>query len=203
MIFRAGETEMKFLREPPPGSMTSDGGEPIPAAPPPLVTPDLLLKEASRHRVEKARTGLQRLDGHTKLLDRFVLHFGKSARVASLLLADELITRGIPPAFWHKTLDFSALSTLRLLDLLIYDLKWIRKQYPNHFQSVQYKRYRNMFLAGEGRAFYREAEFLFYQGRRRAWQMVGTLSQVSTNRVRSASRDCSDEASRRCGACFQ
>jgi hypothetical protein len=61
--------------------------------------------------------------------------------------------------------------------LTLADLAWLRRWYPDHANSVRYKRGKAL-LTGSAAVFHREAAFLFYQGQRPAWKAVSSLSMT-------------------------
>lgn len=114
-----------------------------------------------------------------ELLDRFRRDFENGKRIASFLLADELIARSIPPCFWRSHLSIPAreLDVTQRFDLMLYDLRWLRRWHPDHPHAIRYGRYRELFTASEP-AFHRAAEFVFHAGRRPVWKIVGSLSMT-------------------------
>lgn len=121
-----------------------------------------------------------------KLRDAFM----SGQRERAFLLAEELIARGVPPAFWHALCEHSDYTTNQKFDLLLYDLGYLRRWHADHAKSVRYVRCKTLLTGGEA-AFHREAEFIFYQGKRPAWKAVSSLSltpslQWSCHWLRSA-----------------
>lgn len=113
--------------------------------------------------------------GREELIDRFRVAFAGGKRVTAFLMAEALVVRDIPPCFWHELLVLDGVSINQRFDLLLADLMWLRRWYPNHAKVVRYQRGKAL-LTGSDMIFHREAEFAFYQGRRPAWKLVGSLS---------------------------
>jgi hypothetical protein len=142
---------------------------------PRLLTAHEMLEQAPTESVTRARLRVQTAP-RERLLSEFRYQLRLRRRMGTLLVADELVRRGIPPAFWHREQSPGAEYPLeQRLDLVCYDLRWIRAQHPQHSQSVRYARYKSMLIGSEA-MFFNEARFLFYGGRRRIWQMVQTMS---------------------------
>lgn len=113
--------------------------------------------------------------GRERLIDGYRVAFANGRRVAAFVLSDELTTRGIPPAFWHSHQSNTSHSLNQKFDLLVSDLRWLRRWYPEHTKLIRYDRYRSLFTKWEP-AFHRAAEYAFYQGKRPVWKIVGSLS---------------------------
>lgn len=123
-------------------------------------------------RLDEARRRVANLSRST-LLDRFGGAFADDKRLGAFLFAEELTKRGIPPAFRGTPQPANCLN--KRYDLLVYDLRWLRWQYSEHLRVVRYRRCKKLLSFGET-DFHREAEYAFYEGRRPAWKLVGSLS---------------------------
>jgi hypothetical protein len=114
-----------------------------------------------------------------ELLVRFERAFSDNRRPTAFLMADGLIAMNIPPSFWclHPSTPAVALDVNRRFDLMLYDLRWLRRWHNEHPKRIRYGRYRELFTANEA-AFHRAAEFVFYAGKRPIWKIVGSLSMT-------------------------
>lgn len=137
--------------------------------------PDTL--EEVRHRVE-------RLD-RASLIERYQVAYFNGKRLIAGIMAAELIERGIPPCFWHERLALDDATLEQRADLVLADLAWMRRWYPNHAKSVRYQRCKAI-LTGSEAVFRSEAEFMFYKGRRPAWKLVGSMSMTERQQWDSA-----------------
>lgn len=137
-----------------------------------------LLSSCQPEKLVAARRRVAEFD-RSELLTRFHRAFADQRRAAAFLLADELVVRNIPPCFWRSHLSTPArdLDVNRRFDLMIYDLLWLRRWYPEHPKTIRYGRYRDLFKAYEP-AFHRAAEYVFYAGSRPVWKIVGSLSMT-------------------------
>lgn len=133
-----------------------------------------LLHAVSPDKLAVARRQVAEL-GRIRLIDGYRTAFANGRRVAAFILAEELTKRGIPPCF---RLDHRApppATHEQKFDLFLADLRWLRRRYPEHVKSVRYMRYRELFAFSES-AFHRAAEYVFYEGKRPAWKITGSLS---------------------------
>lgn len=112
--------------------------------------------------------------GREELIKRFRVAFAGAKRLTSLVFADALIAEGIPPAFWHENQQWAAHSLNPRFDLFLFDVRWLRRWYPEHVRVVRYKRCRQLLSTAES-AHHREAEYAFYAGRRPPWKLVASL----------------------------
>jgi hypothetical protein len=135
-----------------------------------------LLKGIAPDKLNIIRLRVATLE-RTELLDRFRSAFGARKRTASLLLSDELVQRGIPPCFWHTRALPDELHLEQKYDLMMFDLRWLRRWHLDHVKKVRYGRYRDLLLSSEA-GFHRAADFAFYAGKRPAWKIVGSLSMT-------------------------
>lgn len=109
-----------------------------------------------------------------QLLARFRLAFANRTRLSAFVFAEALIEQGTPPFFWHDALPEN-LTLDQEFDLFLYDLRWLRRVYGDHVNEVRHKRSRQL-LSPIEQWHHREVEFAFYNGKRRPWQHVNTLS---------------------------
>jgi hypothetical protein len=126
------------------------------------------------------RERLESLD-RSKVLEVFGKAFAAGARApasrkAAFLIANSLVQLGIPPCFWrtHLSKPIDELQVSQRFDLLVFDLLWLRRWYPDHANNNRYQRYRVLFGPSESK-FHHEAAYAFYEGRRRAWEIVRSL----------------------------
>lgn len=150
---------------------------PLPAASPaaadfePLAP---LLQSIQPEKLDAARLRVAELD-RERLIDVYRNAFASGKRLTAFIMADELTKRGIPPCF---RLDHGAPPPGKIeqrFDLFVADLRWLRREYPDHAKAVRYRRSRTM-LTGSERLFHAEAEYAFYSGHRPAWKIVASLS---------------------------
>lgn len=136
-----------------------------------------LLRAAAPDTLTEARRRVVKLD-RVGLIQRYRTAFSDGRRLLAFVLANELIGRGIPPCgFWHEALALDEITINQRYDLLLADLAWLRRWYPDHAKLVRYQRGKGL-LIGSDTVFHREAEFAFYQGKRPAWKIVGSLSMT-------------------------
>jgi hypothetical protein len=133
-----------------------------------------LLHSTPPTSLDAARRRLADLDRH-ELIKLFGKAFTSGKRLMALLAGDELTVRGIPPAFRHSHHSDTTYSLDQRFDLLLTDLRWLRRWYPQHPKNIRYRRYRDLFTVSEP-AFHRAAEFVFYGGQRPAWKIVASMS---------------------------
>lgn len=119
------------------------------------------------------------------LIQRYRAAFTDGKRLVAGIMAAELIERGTPPCFWHEMLALDDLTLDQRADLVLTDLAWLRRWYPDHASAVRYLRGKAL-LTGSETVFRREAEFAFYQGRRPAWKLVGSMSMTERQQWDSA-----------------
>lgn len=100
-------------------------------------------------------------------------------------MAGELIERGIPPCFWREVLELDEPTLPQRADLVLADLAWLRRWHSKHTSAVRYQRGKAL-LTGSESVFLREAEFAFYQGKRPAWKIVGSMSMTDRQQWESA-----------------
>lgn len=100
-------------------------------------------------------------------------------------MAGELIERGIPPCFWHELLALDCATVNQRADLVLADLAWLRRWHPDHARAVRYRRGRAL-LTGTDAVFHREAGFAYYEGKRPAWKIVGSLSMTECQQWEAA-----------------
>lgn len=112
-----------------------------------------------------------------EVIQRYRAAYASGKRLIAGVMAAELVERGIPPCFWHDVLALDDASLDQRADLVLVDLAWLRRWYPNHADAVRYRRGKAL-LTGNEAVFRREAEFAFYLGRRPAWKLVGSMSMT-------------------------
>lgn len=156
---------------------------------PDFVSLSALLQEASSVKLEAAQLGVMALN-RDELLSRFRRYFASGKRLPALIIADALINLVIPPCFWHHHLSKQDYSINQKFDLMVYDLRWMRRHHAEHWKSVRYGRYKQLWAHSEP-TFHHAAEFAFFQGKRAAWEIVRSLSmsdaqQFDCVRLRSA-----------------
>lgn len=133
-----------------------------------------LLAPVAPSGLERARLRFASTD-RDRLIGGFQKAFATGKRLLAHLIAEELVTRGIPPCCWYETLDWTDASLSQRYDLFVADLLWLRRWHRRHVRQVRYIRYR-LLLTGIDTAFYREADYAFWAGRRPAWQLIKSLS---------------------------
>lgn len=133
-----------------------------------------LLGPVAPSALERARQRLATTD-RERLIGGFRKAFATGRRLLAHLIAEELVARGVPPCCWYQTLDWKDASLSQRYDLFVADLLWLRHWHRQHVQQVRYMRYR-LLLTGFDTAFYREADYAFWEGRRPAWQLIKSLS---------------------------
>jgi hypothetical protein len=104
-------------------------------------------------------TGLAALD-RGALVELFRLEFGDGRRERAFVLSEQLTAIGIPPCFRHYHLSSKQYSESQKADLLIYDARWLRAQYPKHHERVRYPKYK-LLLVGSEREFHFSANHAF------------------------------------------
>jgi hypothetical protein len=145
------------------------------ASPTPGFTPRApLLRSVDPIKLDEARRRLRNLE-RAELIGRYRAAFADGRRLEAYLTAEALVTQGVPPFAWNCALHVDGLTTTERFDLFMADLLWLRRHYPDHATNVRYQRCRAV-LSGGTTVFYREAEFMWYGGRRPIWKLVGSLS---------------------------
>jgi len=132
-----------------------------------------LLQTVSPEGLDAARQRVAELDRQT-LLNKFSEAFMRHKRLAAFVMSEELTARGIPPCFRHSHLSATNYTINQKFDLLVFDLRWLRRMYLEHKRQIRYKRCKLMFT-GRDREFHSEVEYAFYNGTRAAWKIVKTL----------------------------
>lgn len=167
----------------------SQGGHYVPghaaavqvSACPPLTMMQYTASPDALHEVRARVARLTRYD----VIQRYLTAYVEGKRVAAGIMAVELIERGIPPCFWHTTSALDDATVEQRSDLVLVDLTWLRRWYPSHAHAVRYQRGKAL-LTGSEAVLRREAEFAFYQGKRPAWKIVGSLSMTERQQWDSA-----------------
>lgn len=135
-----------------------------------------LLGVSAPGALDEARRRIAKLD-RASLIQQYRAAYAGGKLLATYLMAEGLIERGTPPCFWHETLALGSASLAQRRILVLGDMAWLRRWYPDHDKVVRYQRIR-VLLTGPESMFLREAEFAFYEGRRPAWQLVKSLSMT-------------------------
>jgi len=135
-----------------------------------------LLRLVDPFKFDEAQRRLRRLQ-RTNLLMRYQAAFASGRRVHAYVVAEALAANGVPPFTWHETLHLDELNVNKRFDLFMSDLLWLRHAHVEHAQHVRYRRCRAV-LTGHTSIFRREAEFMWYSGRRPIWKLVGSLSMT-------------------------
>jgi hypothetical protein len=136
----------------------------------------LLPYVAPPNALEEVRRRVARLDRASVITRYQAAYFGGKRLIAGIMAA-ELIERGIPPCFWHELLALDDATLEQRADLVLADLAWVRRWHPSHAKAVRYQRGKTL-LTGSETDFRRETEFAFYQGKRPAWKLVGSMSMT-------------------------
>jgi hypothetical protein len=132
----------------------------------------------TKSKLYEARERVANLDREV-LIDKFRSAFNDGKRLAAFMLSEDLNYRGIPPAFRLSHMSSSEYNINQKFDLLVYDLRWLRREHSEHVKKVRYARYRDLFSQNEV-YFSKAAEYVFYQGKRPAWKIVASLSMTET-----------------------
>jgi len=135
-----------------------------------------LLRASAPGELDEARRRIAKLD-RANLIQQYRTAYTANKLLAAYLMAEELIERGTPPCFWHETMALGSANLAQRRILVLGDMAWLRRWYPDHDKVVRYQRIRAL-LTGPESMFLREAEFAFYEGRRPAWQLVKSLSMT-------------------------
>ena len=133
-----------------------------------------LLRLVDPLKLDEARRRLRKLK-RADLLERYRTAFSSGHRVHAYVMAQALAENDVPPFVWHEAICLDELNVSQRFDLFIGDLLWLRRQYPDHAKIVRYRRCRAV-LTAYTTIFHREAEFMWYAGRRPVWKLVGSLS---------------------------
>jgi len=143
-----------------------------------------LLRDAPSDSLDEARRRVAKLN-RADLIARYRMAYAGGKLLASYLLADELIERGIPPCFWHDSLALDGATLAQRRILVLGDLAWLRHQYRDHHKAVRYEHGKAM-LTGSEATFVREAGYIFFDGRRPVWRIVAGLSMSADQQWESA-----------------
>jgi hypothetical protein len=139
-----------------------------------MVTAHDALATQSPDRISRARANVERFT-REQLVYQFGNHFVRRRRAGAWIIADEMVRRGIPPVFWFSDHNDQTYLRDQELDLVTYDLHWLRWWHPAHHQDVRYTRYKQMLLGADA-VFFDQAQFLFWRGNRTSSEMVRLLS---------------------------
>lgn len=149
------------------------------------VMPLTLMSHAtSPDSLEQVRGRVAQLE-HADLIQRYRVAYANGKRLVAGIVATELIERNVPPCFWHEVLALDSASVDQRADLVLADLAWLRRWYPEHASSVRYRRGKRL-LTGSDADFRREVQFAFYDGRRPAWKLVSSMSMTERQQWDSA-----------------
>jgi len=125
--------------------------------------------EAARSRV---RAALPRQPSE-KLCASLRTAFRSGQRVASFLLAEELMARGVPPSLRDMELERLNLSLNERFDLFVYDARWIMRRYPGQVELVRYEQSKRLFRES---TFHQAALFTFFYGQRPPGKIAGGMA---------------------------
>lgn len=134
--------------------------------------------------LQEVRVRLKKL-ARAEVIERYRTAYATGKRLVAGVMAVELIKRGVPPCFWHEALVPDDVDIDRRADLVLADLAWLRCWYPQHAKAVRYQRGKAL-LTGSETIFRREAAFAFYNGKRPAWKIVGSLSMTESQQWEAA-----------------
>lgn len=137
-------------------------------------TPLAALLRPVAPELDRARQRLE-LVSRTRLIVGFRDAFTKGKRVLAYLIAEQLVERYVPPCFWHEQLEWDGASRNERYDLYVADLLWLRRWHRDHVNAVRYTRSKHL-LTGWDSTFHQEAAYAFWEGRRKSWQLVRSLS---------------------------
>jgi hypothetical protein len=135
-----------------------------------------LLRAPAPGALDEARRRIAKLH-RANLIQHYQAAYAANKLLGAYLMGEELIERGTPPCFWHETLALGSANLAQRRILVLGDMAWLRRWYPDHDKVVRYQRIKAL-LTGPESMFFREAEFAFYEGRRPAWQLVKSLSMT-------------------------
>lgn len=147
----------------------------------PLVS---LLHATPPDTLSEARRRVALLD-RAELIRRYVAAYADGKRLVAYVMASELIERRIPPSCWREAPVADDPTLTQRADLVLADLTWLRRWHPEHASAVRYQRGKAL-LTGSESVFFREAEFAFYQGKRPAWKVVGSMSMTERQQWEAA-----------------
>lgn len=124
--------------------------------------------------IEAVRQRLESM-GREHLLDRFHAEFFNGRRLAAYMLADELVTREIPPWVWLDGQLEGKHTVVQRCDLMLFDLRWLSRWHREHIAKCRYQRYRQLTFWTDKR-FLTAAGWIVHDGKRPAWKIVRALS---------------------------
>ena len=140
-----------------------------------------LLARIEPDRLAKIASAISDTDT-VKLIDAFRSAFTERRRAAAYLIAEALSERGIPPCFRHDHRSRTDYSDEQKSDLLTFDLRWLRRWYPEHQSIVTFSRSKGIFY-GSDQTFFHEIEFASYRGTRSAWKIVKSLKTTDEQQL--------------------
>lgn len=132
-----------------------------------------------------ARSRLAELDRET-LIAKFRAAFNSGKRTLAFMLAAELTVSGIPPVFRLDHRSSKIYSTNQNFDLLVYDFRWLRHEYPEHHKRVRYARYK-LLLTGRESEFHYAALHAFSYSKLKEGDRGGLRSTCEVVRMLSVS----------------
>ncbi|MCG2585986.1 hypothetical protein [Massilia sp. TS11] len=112
------------------------------------------------------------------MLSRYRESAAKGKRLQAFLIGEALISQFVPPFVWRDGLPNDDLDVNHRFDLFLADLMWLRAAHARHAQAVRYKRCKLILSTVSQTVFHREAEYMYWQGRRPAWKLVASLSMT-------------------------
>jgi hypothetical protein len=133
-----------------------------------------LLQSITHTKLDAARLRVAEFD-RDKLIKSYRNALTSNKRLTAFILADEMTKRGIPPCSRLDHRSPQPATPEQKFDLLMADLRWLRRWYPDHVNNIRYKRYRDLYALHEP-AHHRSAEYVFYGGKRPAWKIVASMS---------------------------
>ncbi|WP_136417742.1 hypothetical protein [Herbaspirillum sp. ST 5-3] len=140
-----------------------------------------VFEAASAATIEAVRQRLESM-GREHLLERFQAEFFNGRRLAAYLLADELISREIPPWVWLDGQPEGKHTLVQRCDLMLFDLRWLSHWHREHIANCRYQRYRQLTFWTEKR-FLTTAEWIIHKGKRPAWKIVRALSLADAQQL--------------------
>ena len=138
-----------------------------------------LLKKLRPEKLIAAQNTVSAFDKE-ELLRGFNDAFRKKQRVRAFVFSEALTAAGVPPEF-RKSHTETAYSIEQEFDLLTYDLRWLRSEYPKHGNTIKYERFKESFSRNDAYA-HKAAEYIFFfngKEKRAMWKIVKALAMTS------------------------
>jgi len=132
------------------------------------------LKSVDKNKLAEAISKLQSKP-LADVINDFRTSFYSSKRIAAFACSEALTAMGVPPAFRHSHLSRTDFTLEQKLDLLTYDIRWIRRQHRDHVKKVRYGRYKDM-LSLLDSTHHAAVEYAFFDGQRPNWKIVSSLN---------------------------